>query len=685
MAITLFGVEANSTWLRGDILYTTSELWKRCQSQSVKEYEYKIVIGGEDYLMDSIESLSIERSLCGDSAFSLGNVYASKLSLSIIPHNTPIPRMASVIPYVRMSGVAGHTEWVPLGVFYIDTRKKQGVRLILECYDKALMMDVPFIVEGQSLEYPLPMTEALSYICSRLGVSMTNMETINKDFSIEYPNNFTMREVAGFIASANAGNFTFDYDGNLKLVVPSNSVSVANVSVSSVDVLDETTNFRCVTILYSATDAFSSGGGYEMVLSNPWATQAMADYVLSKLSQYYHVPFEANQAYIDPTIELGDTVKIDGADYVLYSQSVKYHSHITASLFSPGGTTIDHEYPYTGSVSRAVDRTSDTSIQLGEKYYGVSIGRDRGLHIQKVSDVGVVGEAVFNSDLLTMRAWIDGEMRDCIYFDPVAGKYRLSGDVVIDGSVSSEATITDALYAEQGDISQLTVDRVETSDKIKRYLNDDPTPLHFIRIEGLALQFIIANVAMDGKVPQTEQLVSRYGYPVWWQKDISVARIEGGYPYVNGERVYTTEEDTGYPVMVYKYNEGIARQIYFEHDASTGFYFCTETFGQGSGVSETTGKTQNQGFMQKSDTSFFLKYRTSKGKEIGIQMNDDGYTDISGLRKTTGLNFADWDNGKFYESVSGGVDPLEYSVEFNANGDPVRITDPNGNQCTITW
>ena len=666
-------------------MYPTSELWKLYQLQSVVQYEYKVVIGGEDYLMDSIESLSVERSLCGDSSLSIGNVYASRLSLSIIPHAAAIPRMASVLPYVRISGHRGYTEWMPLGVFYIDTRSKQGVRLVLDCYDKALMMDMPFVTAGEYLEYPLPMTDAVSHICSRLNVTAVNLEAINKDFFIEYPNNLTMREVAGHIASANAGNFTFDYAGNLELVVPVNSNSVAKLSASSVNVLDETTNYSCITMLYSSTDAFSSGGGYEMVLSNPWATQPIVDYVASKMAEYYHTPFEASQVYIDPSIELGDTITLDGADYVVFSQSVKYHSHITASLSSPGGTTIDHEYPYTGSVNRAVDRASDTSVQLGEKYYGVSIGRDRGLHIQKISETGVVGEAVLNSDVLAMRAWINGEMRDCIYFDTVAGKYRLSGDVIIDGSVSSDATITDALYAEQGDISQLTVDRVETSDKIKRYLNRDSTPLHFIRIEGLALQFIIANVSMDGGVPETEQLVSRYGYPVWWQKDVSSATIKDGYPYVGDERVYTTEDNTGFPVLVYKYNEGIARQIYFEHDAATGFYFCTETFGQGSGVSATTGKTLNQGFMQKSDTNFFLKYRTSNNKEIGIQMNDDGYTDISGLRKTTALDFSDWDEGKFYERISGDPNQYQYSVTFNEAGDPVSISDSSGHQCTITW
>ena len=665
-------------------MYNTSELWKRYQSQLVAQYEYKVVIGGEDYLMGDIESMSIERSLCGDSSLSIGNVYASRLSLSIIPHATTIPRMASVLPYVRAYGDRGYTEWVPLGVFYIDTRKKQGVRLILDCYDRALMMDVPFLTEGEYLEYPLPMTTALSHICSRLGVTMANMDEIRSDFYIEYPNNLTMREVSGHIASANAGNFTFDYAGNLRLVVPINSTSVANVPVNSVDVLDETTNYSCITILYSSTDAFSSGNGYEMVLSNPWATQSMADYVASRMSQYYHVPFEANQAYIDPTIELGDTITIDGTDYVLYSQSVVYHSHITASLSSPGGTTIDHEYPYEGSVSRAVDRTSDSSVQLGARYYGASIGRDSGLRIQKVTDAGVVGEALFNSDILAMRARINGEMRDCIYFDPVNGKYRLSGDVIIDGSVSSEATITDALYAEQGDISQLTVDRVETSDKIKRYLEQDQSPAHFIRIEGLSLQFIIANVTLKDGMPETEQLVSRYGYPVWWQKNISSAEIDGGYPYVNGERVYTTEDNTGYPVMVYKYTEGIVRQIYFEQDASTGFHFCTETFGQGSHASED-GTILNQGFLQKTAESFALQYRLENQKLIGLQMGIDGYMDLAGMRGTSHLDLSQLSTGTFTERLDGDDTNYVYSVSRDDKGRIVQITGPDGHVERITW
>jgi hypothetical protein len=336
-------------------------------------------------------------------------------------------------------------------------------------------------------------------------------------------------------------------------------------------------------------------------------------------------------------------------------------------------------------VSRAVDRTSDTSVQLGAKYYGVSIGRDRGLHIQKVSDSGIIGEAVFNSDTLAMRALINGEMRDCIYFDPVAGKYRLSGDVDISGILSSISITTESLYAEQGDISQLTVDRLETSDKIKRYLNNDPSNIQFIRIEGLAMQFINASVSLDGDNPEVEQLVNRYGSAVFWDKDISRAIIKNGYPYVDGVQAYTTESDTGFPVYVYKYNEAVVRQIAFVIDPDTGYSFCTETFGQGSGVSEDTGLTQNQGFLQKTDDKFYLKYRTSKGKELGLQMNDDGFTDVYGMRKTTALDFSSWDSGIFYESIEGHAERYSYEVTFNAQGAPILITDQDGKQCAITW
>lgn len=318
-------------------------------------------------------------------------------------------------------------------------------------------------------------------------------------------------------------------------------------------------------------------------------------------------------------------------------------------------------------------------------YYGVQLSQKDGLTIKRMANNELQSEAIFNSDILSMRAKIDGQMKDCIYFNTEKQRYCLSGDVVIEGAIQSDASITDALYAEQGDISQLTVDRLETSDKIKRYLSQDTSAMSFIRIEGLELRFIIASVPVNANgIAETEQLENRYGSPLYWSKDISNADIVNGYPYVDNVRVYATEKNTGFPIIVYSYTESIIRQIMFIYDPLKGATYCTETFGQGAGTN-ADGEIVNQGRLQKTTTEFYMKYKTEQGKEIGIKMNNNGFTDVVGMRKPTGINFSEWSNGKFYERVDGDDTRYEYAVEFDSQGRPIKIRDSAGHETAIYW
>lgn len=451
------------------------------------------------------------------------------------------------------------------------------------------------------------------------------------------------------------------------------------VSPATIEVVDNKFTMPASNVVIQA--AFEEKlTGHEVTADCSAATQQIVDNLLAQLDGYRYQPYVSNKAWVDPAYELGDVVYINGLWSYLISVSSKISTGMICSVSAPYEQEVDHKFPYVGTVSRNLKR----KVALGQSYYGTTISRERGLVIQKTDGENTLGEAVFNSDVLAMRAVVDGAMKDCIYFDTVEGKYKISGDVLIEGAVQSDANITDSLYAEQGDISQLTVDRLETSDKIQRYLNGDVTQLQFIRVEGLALQFIVATVSRTNDTPDEEHLQNRYGSYLYWKKDISDAEIVNGYPYVDGERVYVTEENTGFPVMVYSYSEAVVRQIMFIYDPDTLAYYCTETFGQGSGTNPD-GTIPNQGFMQKTTQMFTIQYRTTGNKLIGITMNNSGYTDLYGLRKTSKLDFSKLSNNVFYEVIDGDSNNYEYTVTRDSQGRIVSITDSDGHTETITW
>lgn len=88
----------------------------------------------------------------------------------------------------------------------------------------------------------------------------------------------------------------------------------------------------------------------------PWATQAMADYVLGKVKGYSYRPFIAKTALLDPAAEIGDGVSVGGT-YTVLGKIVKSHNPMcTADISAPFDEETYHELPYRSSAQREVDR-----------------------------------------------------------------------------------------------------------------------------------------------------------------------------------------------------------------------------------------------------------------------------------------------------------------------------------------
>lgn len=431
----------------GDTMQGRSQLWDAYYYGINKTIEYKVVIGAEEYHNADLYSIAVSGGLCPEDVFSIGNVMCRKLDVTIKPKATPIPKMANVDLYMRYNGDSGPTEWLPKGKHLIDTRQKTNGRLRLECYDKALMMEKPFIQTEEVPDFPMPMLDAMGIICNRLNLTFENPEGISG--VIEYPNELTMREVAGYIASANGGNFVLTDEGKLRLVIPGKGdwvpggdsitwedagiawedaemtwAAVEGISYAAIDEINDTWTVSRVTLYYDEEHYFTAGDDTadELIINNPWATQAMTNRVMELLRGYQHTPYTATGVYINPAAEIGDTLMLGEHTGIICTANVRYGPGVVWDIGSPGDTALEHEYPYEGSYSRAIRQR----VALNHAYYGVTIDRANGLKVEK-SDGS--SQAVFNSDKIALQ--VGGV--DKVYFDAVAGKYKFVGDIIMEG------------------------------------------------------------------------------------------------------------------------------------------------------------------------------------------------------------------------------------------------------------
>lgn len=671
-------------------MHTVSALWQEMIQNPLVCKNEKIIIAGTEYGVSQLVGGTVSEE-CMGSTFEIGNAIARELQVKLFP-TAPIPRTAKIERYVQLvikdasGAVTTESEWIPKGVFYVDTRPKSPNGMYtLTAYDSMLKTDSKWWDSSRGTgTWPMSMNDAVLDIASTIGVEVDSRTVINSTYTVDYPNDRTMREILCDIAAAHGGVWVITDENKLRLITFATidtSITSGFVNIGSklghFESSDAFEPITKVTLYWDDENAFTSPKdathtGREIVADCLSATQVMTDNLLAQLNGFKYQPFTSNKAWLNPAYELGDIVYINGIWSYILNVSSSISNSVICSITAPYEQEVDHEFPYVGTVSRNLKR----KVALGQSYYGVSISRDKGIQIQKTDGETVQGEALFNSDVLSMKAMVDGAMKDCIYFDAVEGKYKISGDVLIDGSIQSDASVTDALYAEQGDISQLTVDWLDTSKRVRRYLSNDTSDDNYIEAHDSVLNFVSASVLFEDDTPLTEQLVNRYGSRLYWQKDISDATIIGGYPYVDGQRVYTTEDDTGYPVMVYQYHKLVKRAIDFLYDIDSGLYLPTDVFGAGtSTVQPAYGKM----IMTKRTDSFVMEYTTSQGVPTGAYFRDDGFVDWKSRRADILVNTEEHCFVVTPEGSSGSIYRINY--EEIANG--IKLTWPDGESFTV--
>lgn len=424
-----------------------------------------------------------------------------------------------------------------------------------------------------------------------------------------------------------------------------------------------------VTLLVDDENSLTAGDdtGMEIVASCPHATQPMVNALLQAMKGYQYQAYEAGAANIDPAAELGDGVTVGGIYSPLSKLSDDGRGY--AGISSPGELEMEDEYPSGGYITQEFNRKiaetrstiTKTSEEINLKVEGID-GR--------VSDINQTVDGISLS--VTSASSPDGQTTATITLK--VGPNNYTGYIKLDGNVDVSGQLSaDALYAALGEIADLSVNRLSTSRRVVKYLAGDTTDDNFIRVEGQSLEFV-AGIAKS----TTEQAKNPNGELIYWEADPAGASIgSDGYPYANGERIFTTTKQTNWPVMVYQYEEQVKRAISFESDGQ--YYYPVDVFGAG----DNNGK--QRGYLVKRQNSLELTYETSLGKLLGLAARDEGYLDLIGMRKTVGLNFSGWDKGSWGVLLEGVTEMLNYGVTLNSAGVPVKITYPDGTDCPILW
>lgn len=154
-----------------------------------------------------------------------------------------------------------------------------------------------------------------------------------------------------------------------------------------------------VTLIVDSEHSFSAGDstGLEIVAECPYATQEMANSLLSQFIGYVYHAYEAGDANIDPAAELGDGVAVNGVYGVI--ANIRDDGMGYPTISAPGQAELEEEFPYTSTTQKVINQTE--ALRAETK---VLIDRVNGITVTGPDGTTKVRGGSIETDTLNVKA-----------------------------------------------------------------------------------------------------------------------------------------------------------------------------------------------------------------------------------------------------------------------------------------
>ena len=340
-------------------MHQTSELYKQIVSDRFHKVECKLLIDGVEYGENDLVSVETENNLFAEEAPSCGNAVSGTITAKLRTPSAVIRTKAKMELFARATSGDMESEWIPKGVYFLDTREKQKAKngedtiIVLDGFDAMLFGEQDYTPSGN---WPKSDAEVVSDICWLLGVECAWHP--DRNFSISEPIGYSAREILGYIAAMYGGSVTINDSGKLQFIGLRQNSSGQDVIFSQISVGDQLAPITKVVLHKMDGNKFTAGddSGRTLNVDSPWATQEAANYILETVYGYKYQPFTASNVVIEPAVEIGDVLNFDGTGKCCYQHDTAYGKAMISTMGAMEEKEINHDYKYISSDSRSTSR-----------------------------------------------------------------------------------------------------------------------------------------------------------------------------------------------------------------------------------------------------------------------------------------------------------------------------------------
>lgn len=290
------------------------------------------------------------------------------------------------------------TAWIPKGTFWINTREEDPLMntVTFHCVDAMMFGEQDFIPEDSNL--PLWNDETMRTVAN-MCVQKINASTTGVNVVFDNPNDiqntapyilnappvgYTVRQILSGIAAAHGGNFIITPQNHLRFIplIPTDTEVDIQTNVSNFTLSKKYEAFGQVVFNFESDDGSTVSALYPDVdkpdgpvietkmlgMTNSGYATTIAQNVYNAIKTYLYSPYKASDAILDPAMELGDGLTINGLYTVIAVLDETCDGLYSANIEAPSYEETDYEFVYQTKSDKNLERKlakSTASMKIG--------------------------------------------------------------------------------------------------------------------------------------------------------------------------------------------------------------------------------------------------------------------------------------------------------------------------------
>ena len=290
------------------------------------------------------------------------------------------------------------TAWIPKGTFWINTREEDPLMntVTLHCVDAMMFGEQDFIPEDSNLP---PWNDETMRTVANMCVQKINASTTGVNVVFDNPNDiqntapyilnappvgYTVRQILSGIAAAHGGNFIITPQNHLRFIplIPTDTEVDIQTNVSNFTLSKKYEAFGQVVFNFESDDGSTVSALYPNVdkpngpvietkmlgMTNSGYATTIAQNVYNTIKTYLYSPYKASDAILDPAMELGDGLTINGLYTVIAVLDETCDGLYSANIEAPSYEETDYEFVYQTKSDKNLERKlakSTASMKIG--------------------------------------------------------------------------------------------------------------------------------------------------------------------------------------------------------------------------------------------------------------------------------------------------------------------------------